>query len=62
MGSRIDGRSRGGHNQGGYSVKCLIITGASAGIGLHTAQRFLDEGYAVINLSADAARSMRSAR
>jgi NAD(P)-dependent dehydrogenase (short-subunit alcohol dehydrogenase family) len=32
-------------------VKCLLITGASAGIGLHTAQRFLREGYTVINLS-----------
>jgi 3-oxoacyl-[acyl-carrier protein] reductase len=32
-------------------VKCLLITGASAGIGLHTAQRFLAEGYTVVNLS-----------
>jgi NAD(P)-dependent dehydrogenase (short-subunit alcohol dehydrogenase family) len=32
-------------------VKCLLITGASAGIGLHTAERFLKAGYAVINLS-----------
>ncbi len=32
-------------------MKCLIITGASAGIGLHTAQRFLSEGYTVVNLS-----------
>jgi len=32
-------------------VKCLIITGGSAGIGLHTAQRFLKEGYTVVNLS-----------
>lgn len=32
-------------------MKCLLITGASAGIGLHTAQRFLKEGYRVINLS-----------
>ncbi len=32
-------------------MKCAIITGASAGIGLHTAQRFLDEGYSVTNLS-----------
>lgn len=32
-------------------MKCLLITGASAGIGLHTAQRFLDEGFNVINLS-----------
>ncbi|MEJ2088237.1 MAG: SDR family NAD(P)-dependent oxidoreductase [Gammaproteobacteria bacterium] len=32
-------------------MKCLLITGASAGIGLHTAQRFLSAGYTVINLS-----------
>jgi NAD(P)-dependent dehydrogenase (short-subunit alcohol dehydrogenase family) len=32
-------------------MKCLLITGASAGIGLHTAQRFVAEGYTVINLS-----------
>lgn len=32
-------------------MKVLLITGASAGIGLHTAQRFLDEGFNVINLS-----------
>jgi len=32
-------------------MKCLLITGASAGIGLHTAQRFIAEGYTVINLS-----------
>ena len=32
-------------------MKCLIITGGSAGIGLHTAQRFLKEGYTVVNLS-----------
>ncbi len=32
-------------------MKCLLITGASAGIGLHTAQRFLNEGFTVINLS-----------
>lgn len=32
-------------------MKVLLITGASAGIGLHTAQRFLDEGFSVINLS-----------
>lgn len=32
-------------------MKCLIITGASAGIGLHTAQRFSNEGYTVVNLS-----------
>jgi len=32
-------------------VKCLLITGASAGIGLHTAERFLQEGFTVVNLS-----------
>jgi NAD(P)-dependent dehydrogenase (short-subunit alcohol dehydrogenase family) len=32
-------------------VKCLLITGASAGIGLHTADAFLKAGYQVINLS-----------
>ena len=32
-------------------MKCLLITGASAGIGLHTAERFLAEGYTVVNLS-----------
>ena len=32
-------------------MKLLIITGASAGIGLHTAQTFVDDGYQVINLS-----------
>lgn len=32
-------------------MKCLLITGASAGIGLHTAERFLEAGYQVINLS-----------
>ena len=32
-------------------MKCLLITGASAGIGLHTAELFLAEGYQVINLS-----------
>ncbi len=32
-------------------MKCLLITGASSGIGLRTAQRFLSEGYTVINLS-----------
>ncbi len=32
-------------------MKTLVITGASAGIGLHTARLFLDQGYAVINLS-----------
>ena len=32
-------------------MKCLLITGASAGIGLHTAHRFVDEGYTVVNLS-----------
>lgn len=51
MGSRINRQYRHRCKQGGLHVKCLIITGASAGIGLHTAQRFLDEGYTVINLS-----------
>jgi NAD(P)-dependent dehydrogenase (short-subunit alcohol dehydrogenase family) len=32
-------------------MKVLIITGASSGIGLHTAQRFASEGYSVTNLS-----------
>ncbi len=32
-------------------MKCAVVTGASAGIGLHTAQRFADEGYRVVNLS-----------
>lgn len=32
-------------------MKCLLITGASAGIGLHTAETFLNDGYQVINLS-----------
>jgi len=32
-------------------MKCLLITGASAGIGLHTAHRFISEGYTVVNLS-----------
>jgi 3-oxoacyl-[acyl-carrier protein] reductase len=32
-------------------LKCMLITGGSAGIGLHTAERFLNEGFTVINLS-----------
>ncbi len=32
-------------------MKTLIITGGSAGIGLATAERFLDAGYAVTNIS-----------
>ncbi len=32
-------------------MKCLIITGASAGIGLHTADAFVKAGYQVVNLS-----------
>lgn len=32
-------------------MKCMLITGASAGIGLHTAQRFISEGFNVVNLS-----------
>lgn len=32
-------------------MKCLLITGGSAGIGLHTADLFTKAGYQVINLS-----------
>lgn len=32
-------------------MKYLVITGASTGIGLHTAQRFVAEGYRVVDLS-----------
>ncbi|MEM7099220.1 MAG: SDR family oxidoreductase [Pseudomonadota bacterium] len=32
-------------------MKCLVITGASAGIGLHAARHFTQAGYQVINLS-----------
>ncbi len=32
-------------------MKLLIITGASAGIGLATAERFIQEGWAVVNIS-----------
>ncbi len=32
-------------------MKCLVITGASAGIGLSTAQRFTEAGFVVVNLS-----------
>jgi len=32
-------------------MRCLVITGASAGIGLATAQRFSDSGFVVVNLS-----------
>ncbi len=32
-------------------MKTLLITGASAGIGLHTASLFLEQGFEVINLS-----------
>lgn len=32
-------------------MKCVLVTGASAGIGLHTAQRFVNEGFRVVNLS-----------
>jgi NAD(P)-dependent dehydrogenase (short-subunit alcohol dehydrogenase family) len=37
------------------STPCLVITGASRGIGLATAERFLDAGYRVINISRSAA-------
>jgi NAD(P)-dependent dehydrogenase (short-subunit alcohol dehydrogenase family) len=36
-------------------MKTLVITGASKGIGLATAQTFADEGYRVINLSRNPA-------
>jgi NAD(P)-dependent dehydrogenase (short-subunit alcohol dehydrogenase family) len=32
-------------------MKTLLITGGSAGIGAETARRFLEDGYAVVNLS-----------
>ena len=32
-------------------MRCLVITGGSAGIGLSTAERFSEEGFIVINLS-----------
>ncbi len=32
-------------------LRCLVITGASRGIGLATARRFLDAGYKVVNIS-----------
>ena len=32
-------------------MNLLLITGASAGIGLATARRFADEGYEIVNLS-----------
>ena len=35
----------------GVILKTLIITGASKGIGLATARKFLDDGYRVINFS-----------
>jgi len=35
---------------------CLVITGASRGIGLATAARFLREGYKVVNISRTPAR------
>ncbi len=36
--------------------KCLLITGASKGIGYATAQRFIEQGYKVINLSRSLCR------
>lgn len=39
------------------SAPCLVITGASRGIGLATAERFLDAGYRVINISRSASPS-----
>ena len=33
------------------AMRLAIVTGGSAGIGLATAERFLDRGYAVVNLS-----------
>ena len=41
-------------------MKYLLITGASAGIGLSTAKLFLDSGYAVINLSRRACPEKRA--
>ena len=35
-------------------MPCLVITGASSGIGLATARVFIESGYAVINLSRSA--------
>ncbi len=32
-------------------MRCLVITGGSAGIGMKTAERFSDEGFIVVNLS-----------
>jgi NAD(P)-dependent dehydrogenase (short-subunit alcohol dehydrogenase family) len=36
---------------GGFAMNCLVITGASAGIGLATARRFLAAGFRVVNIS-----------
>lgn len=41
----------GGLGAGADVLKQALITGASAGIGASTAQRFIDAGFAVINLS-----------
>ncbi|MFT7049052.1 MAG: 3-oxoacyl-[acyl-carrier protein] reductase [Halioglobus sp.] len=39
------------------SAPCLVITGASRGIGLATAERFLEAGYRVVNISRSASPS-----
>ncbi len=36
--------------------KCLLITGASKGIGYATAQRFVEQGYKVVNISRSPCR------
>lgn len=51
MGRRRVGRGAVRTIEGIVKVNCLLITGASAGIGLATAERFRAAGYAVANLS-----------